>query len=617
MNTTRLSPNATPTLESGISQALHLSVNHPRSADLSPQEASVNHPRSADFSPQEASVNHPRNADFSPQEASVNHPRSADFSPQEASVNRPRNADFSPQEATPTQGRPCGLKPALLTGKWRLNRSGRYRTLPSVPPTEHAFSLRRRRGAGRTAFGLTLLTALLALQDATQAGSPEPAASAPVITNALPWPERPLTLEDCLNIAIEQNPGVQKSRKDIEIAHGVSIQTRAIVLPKLQATGDYTARADSAVDMLEIPPGTVFPAGIPVIDPGNENWTAGVRVVQSIFEGGRMRSSLRTARLLKERALAGHQAVLADTATDVRVGFYNVLLGEQEITVSLASVDLLENELADSQRRFNAGTVPRFNVLRAEVELANARPRVSRARNSYRIAKNVLVNLLGYTVPQDVWEDIPLKLAGTLDAPKFEIAVPDAVRLALERRPELVALRHTEALQREGVTVARAGYYPRLEGFAGYGARKSVFTPDVGDYVHGWEAGVQAVWNIFDGAYTRGKVAEARAQLDKAGIETDDVTRQIELEVRTAYSTLVESWEVLESQQKTVEQAEEALRLARSRADAGAGTQLDVLSAQTALTEARTTTIRAKREYAVALTRLERAIGAYAPSATP
>jgi outer membrane protein TolC len=126
-------------------------------------------------------------------------------------------------------------------------------------------------------------------------------------------------------------------------------------------------------------------------------------------------------------------------------------------------------------------------VLRAEVELANARPRVSRARNAYRIAKNILVNRLGYSVPQDIWEDIPLTLAGTLDAPKFVISVPDAVRQAIERRPELVALRLTEALQREGVTVARAGYLPRLEWIRGT-ARTSRCSPDGGAMQHGWEA---------------------------------------------------------------------------------------------------------------------------------
>jgi outer membrane protein TolC len=178
----------------------------------------------------------------------------------------------------------------------------------------------------------------------------------------------------------------------------------------------------------------------------------------------------------------------------------------------------------------------------------------------------------------------------------------------------LVALRKGEELRQQGVVTAKAGYLPRIEGFAGYSARKSVFSADLGDEVHGWEAGVQATWSLFDGAYTRGKVAEARAQLEKAELETDDLTRKIELEVRVSYSTLVEAWEVMESQKKVVEQAEEALRLARARTDAGTGTQLDVLGAQTALTEARTTDVRARREYAVALARLERAIGAYVPA---
>lgn len=429
---------------------------------------------------------------------------------------------------------------------------------------------------------------------------------------ALPWPERPLSLADCLDMAMQQNAAVLQSRQDLEAAHGLSIQTRAVVIPKVQASGDYVMVEDRAVERLELPPNPIFPAGAPVIDPGNQRWSTGVRLVQTVFEGGRLASSWRAARLVRELAQAKHRAVLADVVTEVRVAYYNVLLAEKEIVVSEAAVELLQKELEDNQRRFNAGTVPRFNVLRAEVELANARPRVSRARNAYRIAKNHLVNLLGYRVPGDVWEDIPLQLGGTLDAPRFTLGVPEALARALEHRPELVAARLAEHLRREDVLSARAGYLPRLQGYAGYGARKSSFSSELDDTVHGWEVGVQATWNIFDGALTRGKVTEAQARLEKARLETEDLARRIELEVRTAYSGLIEAWEVLESQKKVVEQAEEALRLARARADAGTGTQLDVLSAQTALTEARTTDVRARRDYAVALARLERAIGAYA-----
>jgi len=287
-----------------------------------------------------------------------------------------------------------------------------------------------------------------------------------------------------------------------------------------------------------------------------------------------------------------------------------VLLAEQQITVQEASVELLGQELADTTRRYEAGTVPRFNVLRAEVELANARPKLIRARNSFRIAKNNLANLLGFNVARETVEDIPLHLTGKLEADPYEVKLPQAIGQALERRTELGALRKAQALRKEDVVNARAGYKPSLQAFAGYEARSSLFTNDLTQELHGWLTGVQLSWDIFDGLRTRGRVQETVALYERAGVELDDTSRRIELEVRTAFSNFIESRELLESQKKVVEQAEEALRLARARSEAGTGTQLDVLSAQTALTEARTTQIQALHDYSVARARLERAVGA-------
>ena len=105
------------------------------------------------------------------------------------------------------------------------------------------------------------------------------------------------------------------------------------------------------------------------------------------------------------------------------------------------SVNLLQKELDDQQRRYDAGTVPHFNVLRARVSLANARPPLIQAQNNYRIAKNNLSNLLGYNLPRDIWDNIPLKLTDTLDATTFPINLPEALQQALDKRPELLALR--------------------------------------------------------------------------------------------------------------------------------------------------------------------------------
>ena len=437
-----------------------------------------------------------------------------------------------------------------------------------------------------------------------------PAAQHPAVTNS--FISGPLSLAEAVNVALQQNPNILRAQKDLEAAQGVVIQTRAIALPKIRVAGNYSAVEPSAVDqpppsvLAELPSGFVFGT--------DQSWASQIQLVQSLYEGGRILSSLRVARLTKERSLLNYQTAVADTVLEVQMAYYDVLLAAQQIIVQEKSVELLKSELADTTRRYDAGTVPRFNVLRAEVELANQQPKLIRAKNSFRIAKNYLVNTLGFNVPKEILEDIPLTLSGKLEAEPYHIELPRAIALALERRTELGALRKTEALHKEDIVSAKAGYKPSLQAFAGYQGHSSMFSPDLTDEVHGWTTGVQLTWDLFDGFRTRGKVIEATALYERAGVELDDTGRRIELEVRTAYSRFIEATEVLESQKKVVEEAEEALRLATARSDAGTGTQLDVLSARTALTDAQTTQIEALHDYSVARARLERAIGMNVPT---
>jgi outer membrane protein len=418
--------------------------------------------------------------------------------------------------------------------------------------------------------------------------------------------QQPLSLPDAINIALRRSPVILRAQRDVQATEGVAIQTRAIALPKLGVTGDFSAVEPRDVDRP--------PVNIPGFTFGTDkSWHAQTKIVQSLYEGGRMVSAFRIARLSREQSLLNYQTAAANTIADVEAAYDDVLLAEQQIKVQEASLQLLEQELADTRRRFEAGTLPQFNVLRAEVEVANARPRVIRARNAYRISKNNMANLLGWNVPRETLEDIPLKLSGRLELEPYEPELSQAIRTALARRTELKALRKAEALREAELRNARAGYKPALQAFAGYDAHSSIFSPDLTREQHGWISGVQLNWNVFDGLQTKGKVAEARALLERAVIDLDDSARRIELDVRTAFSNFIEAREVVESQKKVLEQGEEALRLARARNEAGTGTQLDVLSAQTALTEARTTEIQARHDYAVARVRLDRATGMNVP----
>jgi outer membrane protein len=418
-------------------------------------------------------------------------------------------------------------------------------------------------------------------------------------TNSTAWLTRPLSLADALNTALGQNATILEAQNDLEATHGIVIQTRAVALPQLKASGQYT---DEEVTLLQQFPGFAFP--IP-----HQTWNAGIQIVQNIYMGGRMVAAIRAADATQKQAVANFQTSVADTLLNVRIAYFDVLLAAQQIIVQDASVKLLEKEQEDQQHRLDAGTVPKFNVLRAEVAVANERPSLINARNSYRIAKNNLANLLGYNLPRNVWEDIPLNLTDDFDTSPYTVNLPDAIQQALSRRTELTALRKDVELQDLNIVNAKSGYKPTVSVFAGYNWLNSEFSTDPKDEFNGWNAGAQLNWNIFDGLLTYGKVKQARAQYAKSKTTLEDQQRQIELQVRTYYSDFIQATETLESQQKVQEEADEALREAKARSEAGTGTQLDVLDAETSLTQARTTQLQAQHDYVTARARLDRAIG--------
>lgn len=416
------------------------------------------------------------------------------------------------------------------------------------------------------------------------------------------WPTNALSLNDALEVALRQSPTILKGRQDIQESYGVSLQLRSAMLPRITGTASYLAIGDGNIESVQTPS-----FGFRLRN--NQFWNANILVSQPIYAGGGIQSRVRSAGLTREAALAQFQAIVADALLSIKVAYDDVLLSMEQIQTQKASVALLEKELLDQKRRFDAGTAPRFNVLRAEVELANAKPRLIRAENAFRISRDTLATLLGWNIPTNSLDSIPLQLSDRLAAEPFDITLPMAIAKARVQRPELTVRAMDRRLRKEDVTQAQANYYPSVGIAGGYQGQSRVFSDDLSLVLDGWTAGAQFNWSILDFGLTKGRVDAAKARLAKSEIDQDDTVRQIDLEVRTAHSTFIEAREVLASQQKVIEQAEEAVRLAMARNDAGSGTQLDVLSAQTALTEARTVHAQALRDYAVALARLDRAMG--------
>jgi outer membrane protein TolC len=420
-----------------------------------------------------------------------------------------------------------------------------------------------------------------------EALKPEPA---PPVAAPVPAVPDALTLDAALLYALENNFSIRQARQRLKEQEGLIVEVRGQVLPNVSLDANY-GRDDKAFD----------PSSY-------QSWTIGLYARQLLYSGGGVSAALDAARTTREAALLDIQGVINNVLLDVRTRFADVLLNRERITVQEQNVTLLQEQLQTVKNRFEAGSVSQFDVLTAEVALANAQPDLISARNAFRIAIDELRVVLGYqgNFVSDL-RKVP-EFKGELVFTPTEYDLGKALVTARERRPELRRLEQLEKAREAGVTVARSDYLPEVSLVVGYEGRNDRFSNSFSDTNDGWTAGVQGSWAIFDGASTRGRVAQARAQLAQARLSLSEQMLAIEVEVRRAISSLQEAAELAAAAEKVVGQATEALRLADVRYRNGAATQLDVLQARQALTEASLNKLEANYRHTIALATLRKAI---------
>jgi outer membrane protein len=427
------------------------------------------------------------------------------------------------------------------------------------------------------------------------AATPPPAAEPPAVPDTL-------DLETAIKYALEHNFAIRQAQERIREQEGLIVSVKAQALPTVSLGAAYS-RNDTEIG-----------SGVPR---SYQNWAISLDVRQTLYAGGAISAAIEAQRFARESVLLDLRGVINQALLGVRARFYAVLFAREQIKVQEQSVELLKEQLKNAQNRRSAGTVSDFEVLRAEVELANAQPPLITARNTYRLAIDELRQSLGYDnrTPENL-KKIP-EFTGKLEVspPAFELQT--ALDAARANRPEIQRLAKAEQARDAAVRNAQAGHRPTVALVGSYDLLKKFGSNSFPDSPTGWTLGVQGSWAIFDGKLTDGRVAQAKSQLEQTRLARAEQTLAVEVEVRRALSSLQEATELVDAAKQVVRQAEEALRLATVRNAAGTATQLDVLSTQVALTQARNNRLSADYRQAVALATLRTALGeadAYAPA---
>lgn len=410
---------------------------------------------------------------------------------------------------------------------------------------------------------------------------------------------------ECVNLALGRNQEILIGLEKLNYADAQVKEAVSTALPRIDFQGMYTRIGNNQG----------FPVGedstgqeIEIKMTPDDYWNASITLNQVIFAGGKVGAARKAAKYYRRAMRSDLRQTKQNIIHDTQNAYFGVILAERLIQVNEEALAQSQRHAENTRKLKDNGFASDYDVLRAEVAAANLKPNLIRARNNYKIAVDGLKLTMGLD-PSD-----SLAVQGELVYQPYPIDLETALRSARENRPEIWELVNMAEVYQSGVTVARGNLLPNFNVQGSYAWAKDDLTfgedSDISyEWRDSWRISGILTFPIFDGLYGFSKMDQARADLRQAKLQLEMVENGIKLEVRTALANLEQAEELIQSQAKTVSQAQESRRIAEARYNQGLSTQLDVNDARLNLTQAQTNEAQALYEYMVAKSAMLRAMG--------
>ena len=400
-------------------------------------------------------------------------------------------------------------------------------------------------------------------------------------------PGETLDLSRCIAIALKNHPTILGAAGSLKASQSRVKEARSNYYPQVGASSAYSRN--------------YVQGGTSAAAPGNSYYNEyqdSLNLNQTLIDFGKTSAQVDVQSFGADAARADLDNTVSQIVLGVKQAYYGNLQAKQSREANAEAVAQYEQHLDQAKRFYEVGIKPKIDVTNAEVDLSQARLTLLKAENGLRIAKITLNNAMG-----------------TPDAPGYEVQdstayqdYPIDLETALKRgydaRPDLVsATAKREAAQRS-IDLARTGYYPVLSGNAGYGWSGLDYPLE-----KGWTVGATLNFPLFSGFLTTFQVEEARANLEVAKANEENIRQGIRFDVEQAYYNLKDAREGIVLAEVTVKQAKENRELAQGRYAAGVGNTIEVTDAVVSEINAKTSYINALYFYRLAIANLEKAFG--------
>ncbi|MBF0397058.1 MAG: efflux RND transporter permease subunit [Desulfobacterales bacterium] len=392
-----------------------------------------------------------------------------------------------------------------------------------------------------------------------------------------------LTIDSVLKLASMRNKDIKTALEFSNTVYGRYIEERSAALPQLTLTGTGSYIRDETREIT-----------IPSLGPSKTTiYDAKVTLTQPLFTWGKIGGAIRIAKIGMLTAEDQLKMMRQEVAKDVSIAFYDIVLALELTFIAKKNLQHKIRVLAESKRKYEAGTATEYDILSAEVAMRNAKPEVIQAENSVRIYSEQLGALIGF--PEGDFE-----VDGSIDVniheiPKFN----DVLNTSLNNRPDITELRHRMQIKKELVKIVGADNKPNINLQGSYDWQYLDVDSNKGDGKIGSIALI-FTWQFFDGFKTHGRIIQAKTDVKNIEIEEEKLKDKIRLQVAQSLSNLRQAAETVAALTETVIQAEKLLEMANNAFLFGVKTILDVQDAQLNLKQAKANLAKAKRDYIAA-----------------
>lgn len=401
-----------------------------------------------------------------------------------------------------------------------------------------------------------------------------------------------LNLERCIEIALKMQPTIMAAANTVNATESRVGQAKSNYYPQIDWSSSYD-RIKPAASSSGSTNGSSGRA-----NEAFDRYSTGFTLSQILYDFGKTPTQVKIQNLTLDASRSDLRNTTDQIILAVKQGYYGVVQAKYNVLVAEDTVKQTQSHLEQAKGFFEAGTRPKFDVTKAEVDLSNAKLNLIRNENAFSIARVTLNNAMG--IP-----DAPeYALDENLSFEKYKITFEDALSKAYENRPDLQSIIAQRQAAERSIDLAKTGYYPVVAGNAGYSWSGEQFPLE-----HGWNAGATLSVPLFSGFLTKYQVEEARANLNVLKANEESLKQTIFLEVQQAYLTLRSAEEAIPTAKLGVEQAQENLEIANGRYAAGVGNPIEVTDAEVGLTNARTSYIQALYVDKVAQASIEKAMG--------